>query len=400
MTGAKILLADFKNADVSAQTPYLFKTAGCRVEVFCYQRSWLLKNSYWDYWHQPTAEDVDIYVQELQTLINNNGYDWVVLTDDTVLKIVNDRITDENNFKKILPIDKIQYRGILGSKAKLSIFCAEQNIATPDFAIYDHNSNPINLAAQIGFPLLLKIDTSGGGKGIYFITDNQTLTETINGLPADKKNNLVFQKYIVGDNISVEALYRHGQLIGCATSKVLENVTTEFSVSRVRFYQAHPNLIPLLTTIGRAFGLNGFCSMTFMREKLSKRYYLVEADLRPHAWFYLSKFSGVNFSQLISIYLNQNSTPQKMFPLTNSNEKIIKHFSRDLKWQIEHRSLTGTLSWYLNVQASYKFLPWYDQKLFWLTHIHILKSYLFNLKWLLAIHQSVTKLFKSTKKIG
>jgi hypothetical protein len=387
----KILIADYKNADVSANVPYLFKKAGCEVEVFCSSQSWLLKNRNWDIWHNVVSRNHFDYSRQLQRLIQDNNYDDVVLTDDYVIRIMNDTITDQIVFKKILPISDINYRDILGSKSGLSFLCEQCNILTPTYYIYDGVSNPLLLANNITFPLLLKVDKSGGGKGVFFISSEQELEEVLFNLSEDKKINLVFQKYITGDNIAVEALFKEGKLLGYITSKVIKNIRNEFSISMTREYEHLPELGNILKKIGEAWSLNGFSSMTFMRSQGDGQYYLVEADMRPHDWFYLAKFCGVNFSELIKNYLDKTLSEVSLISLQNKNPIILHHFSRSLKWAIKHGDLISILRWLFNIDRRWRLIPWHDRLLLKATMADVLKTCLYDVAFLRPLMRNFRK---------
>lgn len=376
----KILLADYKNAEVSAQLPQLFKQAGCEVEVFCGSDSWLLKNKYWDTWHNTEKKVSVAYVKALENLVSNGHYDWVVLTDDLVIRTMNESVIDPVLFRKIFPITKIEHRDLLGFKSGLSRLCQKYNIVTPAFVIYDGITDPLKLMSNLKFPILLKIDESGGGKGIFEAADAQMALNIFKALPDNKKIGLVFQEYILGDNISVEALFKNGRLLGYSSSKVLENIKGEFSVSRVREYFKLPNLEIDLSRVADAFGLNGFASITFIRSHETGQFFLIEADLRPHGWFYLAKFGGVDFSELIARYLDPDSEKKYSQILTNQNTKVIRYFSRDLKWAIQNWNFFGIVRWCVNKDGCWRFVPWHDQKLFWASLIGVAKHCLYYIK--------------------
>src|ERR1700761_8860690 len=105
----RVLIADYANYDSLAEIPGILSRGGCQVDVYCGKRSWLKKNKYWNKWME-SSEDEEVYYNTLKTIAETRGYDWIILSDDPSIRIVNDRVTDESLFYKLLPITKIENR--------------------------------------------------------------------------------------------------------------------------------------------------------------------------------------------------------------------------------------------------------------------------------------------------
>ncbi|MEJ0053305.1 MAG: hypothetical protein WDN10_01065 [bacterium] len=377
----RVLIADYKNADISAEIPYLFKKAGCEVDVYCRKGSWLLKNRSWDRWHEAASDPAE-YAKGLIARVENASYDWIILTDDPVLRIMNDRIGDDSAALKILPVAKLANRNVIGSKAALSLLCEKYQLRTPPFAIYNEGDDLSALTATVGYPLLLKVDRSGGGSGVFRCIDESKLAETLRLLAPDQRKNLVFQKYIEGDNIGVDALYRKGTLLAYARSKVVRTVTDEFSISSVRSYAPDETIEPELRRIGEEIGIDGFCNFTFMQEGRTGTYYLIEADLRPHAWFSLARLGGVDFSLAIRNYLSGSNT---LIGQPCAAEVEIRHFFRDFNWSVERGDWRGILMWIFNRDGRWKFVPLHDRRIFFATLGQLARNRLRSLHRLLHV---------------
>ncbi len=371
----RILLVDYRDVHVSPDIPFLFTNAGCIVDIYSPQSSWLLKNNQWNQWFPADSTDSLTYTQGLVALLANTHYDWVVCTSDSSIRVINDTLTDEKIAAKILPLSTLENRNILGSKAALSILSTQSGLTTPLFAIYSPNNDLVKIAKEISFPLLLKVDRSGGGKGVFFCADTSELMRTFTSLPEEHQEKLVLQKYIAGDNIAVEALYRNGTLIAYAHSKVIHNVHGEFSISAVRHYSSNPAIEKTLHRLGREFGINGFCSITFMRDTQTGTHYLVEADMRPHTWFILARFGGVDFSAAIQEYL-AGATTLTQAPAIHSKNIEVRHFLRDVHRSLESRDFRTFAHWCFNYQGRWRFIPWYDRRvllvsILWLAHARL-----------------------------
>lgn len=353
----RILLASYTDARTSAEMPYLCKKAGCStVDVYAPKSSWVRTSRYADTWHEAHTDDPVHYTESLVRLIKSNIYDWVIFIDDQALYAVHDHLSAEDACN-LLPLSSMKYKGIVASKAALSLACEAEGIRTPSFAIYDGTYIP----TAVSFPLLLKIDRSGGGLGITYCASERNLSDALAALPPHKQRDVVLQEYISGENISVEALFRDGSCIACARSCVTHTTKDEFSISAVREYVRDEVLEVAVKDIGHAFHLNGFCSMTFIRSR-DGLYYLIEADMRTHAWFSLSRFCGVDFSEGIRRYLDRTQGA-----LSQSNGTItLRHFTRDIERSIRSGDVQNLIAWICNYDGRWRYIPFHDPILLFL----------------------------------
>ncbi|MCX6780498.1 MAG: hypothetical protein NT003_00035 [Candidatus Magasanikbacteria bacterium] len=359
----RVLVADYKNSEISSEIPYLFSKAGAVVDVYCSKKSWLLKNSFWNSWIDFNAATPHEFASQLETIASEKKYDWVFLSDESAMNIVNNEVHDAKAALKLLPISDLRSRIMLGSKAGLSILCSERNLLTPVFVINHELFDLQTLQEFVTYPLLLKVDMSRGGAGVFLCNNVEEVQAKLLELTEVQKNNLVFQKYIDGETVGVEAIFKNGKLRGYACSKLLQTSGSEFNVSIEREYFECPELEQSIMDAGERLDIDGFASMTYLEDKESSKYYLVEADLRANVWFRLAEFSGVDFSRVIRNCLMgideivRPHIPQEKRPL------IICFFSRHTMWCLRHGKIVELLKWAFNVGGRWRFVPIYDRKL-------------------------------------
>lgn len=340
----------------SVEVPYLLREADCTVDLFCFKGAGLLKNRHWDNWIE-APRNIGEYVGRLARLLEQNTYDWVIVSDDSSLRALNNNLTDPTLASKILPLSNLHNRAMLGSKAGLAAACAECGVLAPHSRVYNPSLDISLNTIGVQFPLLLKEDESSSGHGVHLCADAEAMKKTLAGMAAAQKSRLVIQEYVPGDTISVEALYRSGRLLAYTYSKVLATVSNEFSVSLQRLYMQEPSIEKPLTKAGSALGIHGFATMTFMHSKKDAQYYLVEADLRAQTWFALGRLCGVNFSLAIKHFLA--GTDVCISPTTAPYIAI--HFARDLRRCFLEGDTRGIYAWILNKGGRWRFIPWYDR---------------------------------------
>jgi len=369
----RVLLTDYKNADITAEIPALFARAGCIVDVYCSERSWLCKGIRAGVWHRSPAGNPRHYVDQLVQFAQSGVYDWIVLTDDDALRMVHD-YADDTQAQSLLPLQYMSYQGLAGSKATLSLLSQQHDICTPLFAVYEGVGDIVQTSSNVPYPLLLKVDRSGGGKGIFFCSDEEELRAAYAQIKDDQRKNIVVQQYIYGDNISVEALFRNGVLLACARARVVTNTQSEFSVSCVREYEPDEILTTQVASIGKKLGFNGFCSFTFLQECATHRYYLVEADLRTHLWFVLSRFAGVDFAKAIQAYL----TDSKSFLPQFAETVHMRHFYRDMVRTLRAKDWRNLWKWIFNTDGRWRYIPQNDPRLLGAICLEIIRTYMYS----------------------
>ncbi len=389
-----VLLTDYIDSEVAAEVPYLFKRAGCAVDVFCSKRSWLLKNSHWDN-HILRENDPEKYVRHLESLVREKEYDFVVVTDDFTLRIVNDNLMETDLAGVILPLSTLENRMLLGSKAGLHTLCEKYGIVSPVTAIYDPSVGVGKIFEHISFPLLLKVDISGGGNGVFLCKNEDEVRTRLQSFTETEKRNLVFQRYIHGDHCGVEAFFGKGNLLAYAFSGVLKGIEGEFSSSCERRYRECREIEPILKDIGRKFGVNGFASISFIFDKKQNTYYLIEVDARPQVWFPLARFVGVDFSLAISNYFQgKNVLIRPKFP-KGKDYLVMGYFSRIVNYVISYGDVREAAKWIFNKEGRWKFIPTYDKKFLFAVCVNVLRiqaAHIYNFKhfgFLRAVHRKV-----------
>jgi len=238
----KILLASMVDWDSLGELPAIFKRGGCQqIDVLCNKNAWLTSNRYYDNWIEiknGTDELPEQVIQLAQDRTKN--YDKIILLDDLIIRLMNESIDSEDLFKKILPLNKIENREMLSSKAGFSNVCERNNILSPRFMLYVEHMDLNIIDTRMNYPLLLKQDLSWSGAGIQFCCDKKSLEAGLEKIAV--KQNLVVQEYITGEDVGVEALFHQGQLITYNMAKILD-----YSEAISRIIMAGNNPVEILT---------------------------------------------------------------------------------------------------------------------------------------------------------
>ncbi|HUQ65647.1 MAG TPA: ATP-grasp domain-containing protein [Flavitalea sp.] len=369
----KALIGCYGNFRTLPEVPFVLKKGGCNVvDILCSGESSLLRNSYYDNWIRYDKDKED-YANKLIAVAEHNNYDWIILGDEHILKLMNERITSESVFKKMMPLIKIENRMILSSKVGLSDVCERLSITTPRYLVIKGIDEITEATFKLRFPVLVKQDVSTGGQGIFFCNNNEELYHTI-------KNNTgitkaIIQEYIKGRDIGVEALYKNGQLLTYNVSEVLEYLDGRFGTTTKRKYLNNIELEILLVELGQKVGINGFASIQYIYDERNRVYYLIEADLRPNIWVAASRFTGNDFSTGVRRFLGLLPiTPECYKPVAGYNKSVeVLLFNRDLVRCFKKKKFGQFLRWFID-PTLWKFIPAYDGKLLRYQLVNTLKD--------------------------
>lgn len=110
---------------------------------------------------------IDQLIEILPELLSKSNYDLVVIGDDEMLAdILKSKLSLELK-QQILPITSPDGFEHLYSKIGLSKTLRKSGITTPDFWIAQNEIELFSLIQNINYPFIIKIDSSGGGGGVF-----------------------------------------------------------------------------------------------------------------------------------------------------------------------------------------------------------------------------------------
>ncbi len=360
---AKVLVACLENWDTLMELPFILNKGGCTVDVYCSEKSWLICNSYYHHWIK-CADDQDGYVKELVALAHRkeDAYDWIIPADEKLLNVLNDRLSSEEDFYRILPLTKIENRDILASKAGLSRICERHGIDSPKYIVYDHKTSFDTAAFKLRYPVLLKQDLSWGGGGILFCDDEAGFKSNLE--KTNKEYATIIQEYITGKDIGVEALYRNGELVEYNSGEVTTYFDSKFTFTTKRNYFNSKRLEGELRNIGKHVGINGFASIQFIYQTTEDIYYLLEVDIRPNFWLPSGRFTGHDFAAAVKRFFTPGPLPENIIYSDEKKITEVAIFYRDIIRVLKRKKIIDLLKWIFNYKGYWKFVPTYDKVLF------------------------------------
>lgn len=211
-------------------------------------------------------------------------YDWVIATDDPTLKQMGSYPWPAELRPRLLPVAEAGLANHLYSKVGLSRRFAAGGVQTPPFHVAACAGEAQEWADEHGYPVLLKVDSSRGGYGVYECTcaDAIGTHETLFRSP-----HVLVQKKIDGVELDLSAIFLDHELVHFSYARV-EKAVKRFGVSAVRTYFPLPlvdkKIFDELARLGHTLGANGFTNISCIEAADGSGRYYFEADLRPNVW--------------------------------------------------------------------------------------------------------------------
>jgi hypothetical protein len=326
----------------------------------------------------PSAHDV--------VRIRTKPYDWVMATDDLTLRALAQLEWPPGMRPKFLPSTTPENLPHLCSKIGLSRVLSAGRIRTPPFGIARNHEEAIKAASAIGYPVMLKVDFSGGGQGVHECAKDADIV-ALRDLFTEQL--LLVQKKIEGTALDLSAIYFDGELVHF-TYSICQRRLKPFGLSVVRTYYplalVDGEIFTELRALGNVLGASGFVNITCIEAADGTRHY-IEADMRPNAWADSSRFFGEDAAPRIRDWFgsrvrltkaNATRVGAGQAPLT------IPYFLRLGSWEL----LT-------NRYAVWQFIPFADARLVrrlllvkflsFVLATEIISSVLLKIKWLVPL---------------
>ncbi len=355
-----VLIVSLDNWDSCAEVPYIFKKAGSEVDVFCRKGGWLQANRFHDKWIEAPL-NTNLFFEKLLAIIDTGNYSFIVLTDEPSLKGLSERIIDEKLFAKVMPLLKMENKKMLSSKIGFSDFCIEKDIETPRYAIYHSETDIDPVLEKLRFPILNKNEFSWGGTDMRILATPLEVKELIKETAPTQP--ILFQEFIEGEEIRIDAFYYKGVLQAYFCAKVLTYAENRFTYNTRRTYYSNPEIKSHLINLGKKSGANGFANINYIYDNKENRYYLIEMDLRTNSWLAYSQYlSNNNFITTIKNLVENEALANPDSNLFKENIEI-GLFYKDLKRVYWQNDVKGFFRWLLNIKGYWRFLPLHDLRL-------------------------------------
>ncbi len=256
-------------------------------------------------------------------------YNWVIVTDDETLREILESDLSTEQKLKLLPVQREENLTHIYSKIGLSKLFSAHGVNSPPSLVVHSREEALSAANQLGYPILIKRDASGGGIGVFpcdAASDLKALQPQLFVEP------LLVQKKISGFEVDLSALYLEGELIHFNYAKV-EKSFENFGPSILRTYRPlsriDRGIFAELKQIGRTLGAHGFVNIGCIQSDDGRFYF--EADMRPTVWVESTRYFGEDPALRIKNWFLRKEVLNPSAPSSQPEQILIPYFLR-LSW--------------------------------------------------------------------
>lgn len=286
--------------------------------------------------HHFPASTTEALLQAVGPALNTASYDLVVVANDATLRAIAESSLPEVLKQRLLPVVSPAHRTHLHSKIQLSVLLESAGIRTPRFRIVSNPAALLEATNPLRFPILIKVDSSAGGRGVYECHSTAELRKKA----AQLTFPLLLQEKIEGEIIDLSGFYHRGRLVHFTCSRFDEFLDGPFGPSSVRTYtqtgSLDPQVFEELCALGKALGIHGFSSVTAVRSASDGQLYFFEADLRPNIWVDQGRFIGNDPADALrqcfmhGIFREGRPALNPSFPI----QRVVPHPGRVSAWDL------------------------------------------------------------------
>ncbi len=303
------------------EMPYVIRQAGFAVDILCRKTNISRHSGFLDRWIDAGETWQDLF-EKLIELDRSGAYAHILLGEDAILwRIYTQPIPELDHLS---PVREANARPML-AKIGFSQLCKGLGLRTPEFVILNSIEEADTVAEQLGFPLVTKINYSAAGEGVQVFQDREAYFAYLSTYRFGQP--LLVQKFIDGELISVEALFRDGQLLQYVCS-IDADATLGPSTKR-RYVPRLQEVVEFLEPLAKFARLNCFTNITFVREFSSGQLFLIEVDPRPNKWAPYGHWFGADFSDAFRLFMGDGPIEHPPY-LDRASENAVTH------WEIEH----------------------------------------------------------------
>lgn len=281
-----------------------------------------------------------------------NQYDWIIVNEDEPLAVIKHSELSEEDKLKVLPVLSKDDFVHLYSKIGLSNIFEARGVNTPPFFVVTHLDEAVIRAEELGYPVFIKVDSSGGGRGIFECKDTSDLRRIPNQIFLEP---VLLQKKLLGVELDLSALYLEGNLVHFNYA-VVEKTMSPFGPSSLRTFKALSSIeeaiFKELNHIGKALGAHGFTNISCMETSEGRFYF--EVDMRPNAWIEFPRYYGEDPAERIAkwfAYKEKLIYPVDLIPAKPASLRL-PYFLRLKRWEL-----------FCNRYGVWKYIPKDDGKL-------------------------------------
>ncbi len=191
-------------------------------------------------------------------------------------------------------------------------------IDVPRTAFPEDRDEAIGAADAIGYPVVLKLRRSNGGKGVVVAYDADEVDSAFTGAwagIADRRGPVALvQRFVRGAVVGACFMARDGAPVAVYGERYLRTKDGGFGTSTYRVPEPSPPLLDATARLIGAIGWSGIGHVAFIEERDTGRLFLLELNPRPWGAIHLAVTNGFHFPAAALAHALGESDLECFFP--------------------------------------------------------------------------------------
>jgi glutathione synthase/RimK-type ligase-like ATP-grasp enzyme len=188
----------------------------------------------------------------------------------------------------------------------------------PTTAFPEHPDEAVGAADAIGYPVVLKLRRSNGGKGVVVAHDADEVRSAFTG-PwagiADRPGHVALvQRFVRGAVVGACFMANDGDPVAVYGERYLRTKDGGFGTSTYRAPEPSPPLLEATARLIGAIGWSGIGHVDFIEERDTGRFLFLELNPRPWGAIHLAVTNGFHFPAAALAHALGESDLQRFFP--------------------------------------------------------------------------------------
>jgi len=242
-------------------------------------------------------EEPEAFVEDVAALVRRWGIDAIFPghEDAIPLQRLAERLPD--GVTLVSPSGPALVHAV--DKGEMTRTAIAAGLTVPETAFPEDTAAVEAAAERIGYPVVLKLRRSNGGKGVLIAEDREDVRAAFAGpwaaLVDQPGQEPIVQRFVTGTVLGACFLAAEGAPVAVYGERYLRTKDAGFGTSTYRSPEPSAALREATTTLVRALGWTGLGHLDFLEETGSGQLHFLELNPRPWGAIHLAYVNGFDF---------------------------------------------------------------------------------------------------------
>lgn len=283
--------------------------------------------------HRPISRDPISAARDLEAVLAQRSFDWVVVADEVLLGALLERSGPEGDapWAPFDLSDPAVGRFLLSKHAFVET-AGRFGIPIPPSRLVTSVDHALAFAAELEYPVLVRGDRGFAGMEVTLAKDPADLRRST-AASIERYGRAVVQRFIRGSSISASVVYASGIPQAIKAYHTDCGFPTPTSASTRHSHFDHPAIEPIVRSIGTHTGFDGLAGIDFMHDPETNELFAIEVNPRPTLGFAGAHVNRSFFAPAIRRFISGAAEPLVTY---DGREPVQTYFPGYLFFALTH----------------------------------------------------------------